>query len=297
MVTVASRCSSSIAIGLPTMSLRPMTTAWRPRDRNAFALEQLDDAGRRAGHELRPVLHEQPDALGAEPVHVFLCGNRVEHTLLRAGAHRFRQRRLHEDAVVHRAAIQPLDQRQRRRPATRYRASARDRREIPPRCQPSPCAARRPGRPDRCRPARCRAPAGVRARAVNAATCGLISSCIRAASACPSRIRAAHAATTSSIASGHANHCNSPRHCPARGAARAGRSRNCFRSYRFIGPRMCDDLCAWRTSLIEPVRHDATFWWRWPQLSRGCCSESCSCRLPWPANAGLTPPETAAATS
>ena len=30
MVTVASRCSSSSAIGLPTMSLRPMTTAWRP---------------------------------------------------------------------------------------------------------------------------------------------------------------------------------------------------------------------------------------------------------------------------
>ena len=30
MVTVASRCSSSIAIGLPTMSLRPMTTACRP---------------------------------------------------------------------------------------------------------------------------------------------------------------------------------------------------------------------------------------------------------------------------
>jgi hypothetical protein len=30
IVTVASRCRSSSAIGLPTMSLRPITTAWRP---------------------------------------------------------------------------------------------------------------------------------------------------------------------------------------------------------------------------------------------------------------------------
>ena len=44
MVTVASRCRSSSAMGLPTMSLRPMTTARLPADRDLLALEQLHDA-------------------------------------------------------------------------------------------------------------------------------------------------------------------------------------------------------------------------------------------------------------
>ena len=48
IVTVACRCSSSSAIGLPTMSLRPMTTARAPAIGDARALEQLDDAGGRA---------------------------------------------------------------------------------------------------------------------------------------------------------------------------------------------------------------------------------------------------------
>ena len=37
---------------------------------------------------------------------------RVEDAALGVGAHRGRQRRLHENAVVHVAAIQPLDQRE-----------------------------------------------------------------------------------------------------------------------------------------------------------------------------------------
>ena len=48
IVTVAWRCSSSSAIGLPTMSLRPMTTACAPAIGDVRPLEQLDDAGRRA---------------------------------------------------------------------------------------------------------------------------------------------------------------------------------------------------------------------------------------------------------
>ena len=102
IVTVASRCSSSSAIGLPTMSLRPMTTACAAGDRDLLAHEQLDDAGRRAGDERRPVLHHQPDVDRREPVDVLLRSDGVEDALRGIGAHRLRQRRLHEDAVVHR---------------------------------------------------------------------------------------------------------------------------------------------------------------------------------------------------
>ena len=56
-VTVASACISSSAIGLPTMSLRPSTTARRPASATPLRGEQLHDARRRAGHEARPLLH------------------------------------------------------------------------------------------------------------------------------------------------------------------------------------------------------------------------------------------------
>ena len=82
IVTVASRCSSSMAIGFPTMSLRPMTTAWRPRIGIVLALEQLDDACRRARHELGTILRQQSDALRTESIHVLLGGNRIEDALL-----------------------------------------------------------------------------------------------------------------------------------------------------------------------------------------------------------------------
>ena len=81
IVTVASRCSSSSAIGLPTMSLRPMTTACLPAIGDLLALEQLDDAGRRARHERRPVLHEPADVGGMKAVHVLGGIDRVEHLL------------------------------------------------------------------------------------------------------------------------------------------------------------------------------------------------------------------------
>ena len=82
-VTVASRCSSSIAIGLPTMSLRPITTACLPFHRDALALEQLDAAERRARHQRRPLLHQQADVIRVKPVDILRRIDRVEHPLLR----------------------------------------------------------------------------------------------------------------------------------------------------------------------------------------------------------------------
>ena len=79
-------------------------------DRNLLALEQLDDTGGRAGDELGTILREQPDALGTKSIHVLVGRDGVEHALLGAGAHGFRQRGLHQDAVVDGALIQPLDQ-------------------------------------------------------------------------------------------------------------------------------------------------------------------------------------------
>ena len=58
MVTVALRCSSSSAIGLPTMSLRPMTTARAP----AIAIRSRSSSSMTPdgvhGDERRAVLHE-----------------------------------------------------------------------------------------------------------------------------------------------------------------------------------------------------------------------------------------------
>ena len=79
------------------------------RDLNLLALEHLDHARRRARHQLRPVLHQQADALGGKAVHVLAHGDGVEHLLRRARPHGLRQRRLHQDAVVLVALVQPLD--------------------------------------------------------------------------------------------------------------------------------------------------------------------------------------------
>ena len=61
MVTVALACKSSIAIGLPTILLRPITTACLPR-RDAGALDQLHAAVRRAGPEARRPGHQHAGA-------------------------------------------------------------------------------------------------------------------------------------------------------------------------------------------------------------------------------------------
>ena len=81
----------------------------RAGDRHVRSLEQLDDARRRARDERRPVLHEIPDVDGMKPVDVLRGIERIEHASLGVGAHRLRQRRLHQDAVVDVASIQPID--------------------------------------------------------------------------------------------------------------------------------------------------------------------------------------------
>ena len=88
IVTVASRCSSSIAIGFPTMSLRPMTTACVPAIGIAAPLEHLDHAGRRARHQVRAPLHEPADVDGVKAVDVLRRIDRVEDLLRRVLAHR-----------------------------------------------------------------------------------------------------------------------------------------------------------------------------------------------------------------
>ena len=80
-----------------------------PANRNLLALEQFDDACRRTGNELWTILREQPDALCAEPVHILVSRDRVEDLLLCAGAHRLRQRRLHENAVDSGALVESID--------------------------------------------------------------------------------------------------------------------------------------------------------------------------------------------
>ena len=109
IVTVAFLCSSSAAIGLPTMSERPMTTACLPSIGVLRAHEQLDDAGRRARREPFAVLHDAARRDRAEAVDVLAGIDRVEHSLLGVGAQRFRQRRLDENAVVLRVLVEAVD--------------------------------------------------------------------------------------------------------------------------------------------------------------------------------------------
>ena len=54
----------------------------------------------------------RPTPSAPEAIHIFVGCNRVEDALLRSCAHRFRQRRLDQDAVVHRTSFGALDQRQ-----------------------------------------------------------------------------------------------------------------------------------------------------------------------------------------
>ena len=73
-------------MGLPTMSLRPSTTARRPATLEAAAAQQLHDPGGRAGHEARPLLHEAAHVVGMEAVHVLPRIHEVEHALGRPPA-------------------------------------------------------------------------------------------------------------------------------------------------------------------------------------------------------------------
>ena len=97
IVTVQFSRRRSAAIGLPTMVLRPTTTACRPRERDAVAPERLDDPGGRAGDEARLVEPEPADVDRMEAVDVLLRVDPVEDVGASAGL--AGQRQLHEDAV------------------------------------------------------------------------------------------------------------------------------------------------------------------------------------------------------
>ena len=84
-------------MGLPTMALRPTTTARRPASGDAVALQQLDDAGRRRRSEAGLVQPEAADVHRVEAVHVLVGIDAVEHAAARSIVRR--QRELHQDAV------------------------------------------------------------------------------------------------------------------------------------------------------------------------------------------------------
>ena len=56
IVTVAFACSSSCAVGLPTISLRPTTTASAPVELDVVLAQQREHAARGRRHEPRVAL-------------------------------------------------------------------------------------------------------------------------------------------------------------------------------------------------------------------------------------------------
>ena len=157
--------------------------------RDRFPDQKLDDPRRSAGHERGPALHQQADIARCQAIDVLLRRDRVEDTRSGARAQAFRQRRLHEDAVVDVAAVKPFDEREH----IGERGGFRQPFEIRPETDITACLQlvanvhfrRRiltdqddgePGRTPLC--------------GTNAATFGVISSWIRLASAAPSSNRA-----------------------------------------------------------------------------------------------------------
>ena len=190
IVTVASRCSSSIAIGFPTISLRPITTACAPAI--AMPLRTSSSTMPDGVHGIsraRPCT-SRPTFVGWKPS-TSLAGSIASNTRCAASApHRRGKRRLHEDAVVHGARVQVARRAPEARRASRWRAGAAGPPTARTRCRCAPCSARRFPTTDRRRRARSPRPGGRPARAVNACTSGRTDSRICAAIARPSRRRA-----------------------------------------------------------------------------------------------------------
>src|SRR5262245_7893310 len=95
----------------------------RTGDVDARPFQQLDDPRRRTRRQGRPALHEPPYVDRMKTVDVLRGIDRVEHTTLGVGAHRRRERRLHEDAIVNVARVQTgydrqqfVERRRRRQP-------------------------------------------------------------------------------------------------------------------------------------------------------------------------------------
>ena len=107
IVTVACRCSRSSAAGLPTMSLRPITTAFAPFELDAVFVEEREHAERRPRHVRRRAREEQPGVDGMEAVDVLDRIDGADHAAL---VDLRRQRQLDEDAVDRVVGVQLRDE-------------------------------------------------------------------------------------------------------------------------------------------------------------------------------------------
>ena len=98
MVTVALALLSSAATGMPTILLRPTTTALAPSIWTPERVEQFDAAGRRARHKERipPFHHQAADIDRAEAIHILVQVDQVPGAFF---VQLFGQRQLDQDAV------------------------------------------------------------------------------------------------------------------------------------------------------------------------------------------------------
>ena len=106
IVTVASRCSSISAMGLPTMLLAPTTTTFLPVTSVPRRIEQQLNAIRRAGREDGVAHHQPAHVVEVEAVYVFIDRDRLQHP---ARVDVSQERQLDEDAMHGRVGIQAGD--------------------------------------------------------------------------------------------------------------------------------------------------------------------------------------------
>src|SRR3954467_3788507 len=79
-----------------------------PRNGDAGPFEELDDTRGCTGYEMRAILHEPANVDRMESVNVLVRTDRIEYLAFRVRPHRRGQGRLHQDAVVLLAPIQPI---------------------------------------------------------------------------------------------------------------------------------------------------------------------------------------------
>ena len=109
MVTVACACSSSSAMGLPTISLRPTTTARLPATGISYCRRSSMMPAGVHGTRSGPTRHQVADVHRMESVDVFVRRDRQQHA---ARIHLRRQRQLHQDAVDIGPLVQAVDERE-----------------------------------------------------------------------------------------------------------------------------------------------------------------------------------------
>ena len=106
-VTVQSACSSSAAIGLPTMFERPMTTACLPDRSPQHLFQQVQAAAGRAGREHRLAQRQAADVVTVETVDILGRVDGQDH----GGLLDLRwQRQLHQNAIHRGIAVELPDQ-------------------------------------------------------------------------------------------------------------------------------------------------------------------------------------------